>query len=45
MIVKESKLVFGEDSEWEFEYVEELPKLRSGKVKMTVCLIPGKGDY
>ena len=40
MIVKNSKEVFGEDSEWQFEYVDDLPKLRSGKVKMTVCLIP-----
>lgn len=44
MIVKESKAVFGDDSEWEFEYVDELPKLRSGKVKMTVCLIPGLNE-
>ncbi len=44
MIVKQSKSVFGEDSDWAFEYVNELPKLRSGKVKMTMCLIPGKGE-
>lgn len=44
MIVKESKRLFGEDSEWEFEYVDDMPKLRSGKVRMTVCLIPGKGN-
>ena len=42
MIIKKSKAVFGEDSNWEFEYVNELPKLRSGKVQMTVCKIPGK---
>lgn len=44
MIIKESKALFGEDSEWEFEYVDDMPKLRSGKVRMTVCLIPGKGN-
>ena len=43
MIINESKALFGEDSFWEFEYVDELPKLRSGKVRMTVCLIP-EGD-
>ena len=42
MIVRESKELFGEDSEWEFEYVDEVPRLRSGKVRMTVCLIPEK---
>lgn len=44
MIVRESKEVFGENTTWEFEYVDELPKLASGKVKMTVCLIPGVND-
>ena len=42
MIIKESKDVFGADSSWRFEYVDELPKLRSGKVQMTVCMIPDK---
>lgn len=42
MIVKESKRVFGEDSHWEFEYVDEIPKLRSGKIRMTACMIPEK---
>lgn len=42
MIVKECKAIFGEKSNWEFEYVNELPKLRSGKVQMTVCMIPEK---
>ncbi len=42
MIVKECKELFGEDSEWRFEYVNEIPKLRSGKVRMTVCKIPDK---
>lgn len=45
MIIKESKALFGENSSWEFEYVEEIPKLRSGKVRMTVCLIPEKQKY
>lgn len=39
MIVKFSKELFGNDSEWEFKYVNEIPKLRSGKTKMTVCKI------
>lgn len=42
MIIKECKAIFGESSNWEFEYVDELPKLRSGKVQMTVCRIPDK---
>ncbi len=37
IIVKESKEVFGEDSEYEFKYVNEIPKLRSGKTQMTIC--------
>lgn len=41
-IVKECKELFGETAEFEFEYVKEIPKLRSGKSRMTVCLIPGK---
>ncbi len=39
MIVKECKKLFGQDSEWEFRYVDEIPKLRSGKIRMTVCKI------
>ena len=39
MIVEYSKNLFGKDSEWEFEYVTELPKLKSGKRKMTVSNI------
>lgn len=38
-ILKECKELFGEDSEWEFKYVTEIPKLRSGKSRMTVCEI------
>lgn len=44
MIVEECKRLFGDDTFWEFEYVNEIPKLRSGKIRMTVCLIPGKGN-
>lgn len=39
MITEFSKKLFGMDSEWKFRYVEEIPKLRSGKFKMTVCKI------
>ena len=39
MIIKESKEVFGENAEFKFEYVDEIPKLASGKTQMTVCKI------
>ena len=42
MIVRECKELFGEDSNWKFQYVNEIPKLRSGKSRMTVCNIPEK---
>ena len=42
MIESEGKKVFGEDSYWTFEYVDELPKLKSGKVRMTVNLMNEK---
>lgn len=42
MIVRESKAIFGEKISIEFEYVHDIPKLKSGKVRMTVCNIPGK---
>ena len=42
MIIRESKELFGQDSNWKFEYVDEIPKLRSGKTRMTVCKIPEK---
>jgi phenylacetate-CoA ligase len=38
-IEKFSRNLFGDDSEWKFEYVNEIPKLRSGKTKMTICKI------
>lgn len=41
-ILRESKNLFGENAHFEFEYVDEIPKLRSGKSRMTVCLIPEK---
>lgn len=44
MIIKECKELFGKDSEWAFQYVNEIPKLRSGKTRMTVCKIPGKNS-
>ncbi len=42
MIVEHCKKLFGEDSNWKFEYVDNIPKLRSGKFRMTVCKIPDK---
>lgn len=39
MIVEHCKELFGQNSSWTFEYVEEIPKLRSGKTRMTVCNI------
>ena len=41
-IVNESKKLFGESVNIEFKYVEEIPKLRSGKTRMTVCNIREK---
>lgn len=41
-ILNHSKALFGQDSNWKIEYVDEIPKLRSGKSRMTVCLIPEK---
>ena len=38
-IVRESKEIFGSDSEYEFRYVDEIPKLESGKTQMTICKI------
>ena len=42
MIIRECRELFGQDSNWKFEYVDEIPKLRSGKSRMTVCKIPDK---
>lgn len=39
IIINNCKKLFGEDSEWQIEYVSEIPKLRSGKFRMTVCKI------
>lgn len=41
-IVDYCKKLFGMDSEWRFKYVDEIPKLQSGKSRMTVCRIPEK---
>ena len=37
IIIKESKEIFGDDANIQIEYVDEIPKLRSGKTQMTVC--------
>lgn len=39
IIVSRCKKLFGEDSNWTFEYVDEIPKLKSGKLRVTVCNI------
>ena len=44
MIIDYCKKLFGQDSEWKFEYVNEIPKLSSGKTRMTVCKIKEKID-
>lgn len=41
-ILNECKEIFGEDAEFTFKYVDEIPKLRSGKSRMTICEIPEK---
>lgn len=41
-ITKKCKQVFGENASFSFEYVDSIPKLKSGKFRMTVCLIPDK---
>ncbi len=38
-IVNHSKAILGNEAHFEFNYVDELPKLRSGKTKMTICNI------
>lgn len=43
-ITAESKKLFGADSCWTFEYVNEIPRLRSGKYRMTVCNIQEKNS-
>lgn len=42
MIVRECRELFGQDSNWKFQYVSEIPKLSSGKSRMTVCKIKDK---
>ncbi|WP_225748733.1 hypothetical protein [Paraeggerthella sp. Marseille-Q4926] len=39
MITSECRKLFGQDSLYSFEYVDDIPKLRSGKFRMTVCNI------
>lgn len=42
VILANCKKLFGADTNWTFEYVTEIPKLRSGKFRMTVCNIKEK---
>lgn len=42
MIVEHCKNLFGSDSNYTFKYVDNIPTLRSGKFRMTVCNIPDK---
>ena len=39
LIQKEGKEIFGEDSIHIINYVTDIPRMRSGKTKMTVCKI------
>ena len=45
MIIQHSRELFGQDSNYKFVYVDEIPKLRSGKTRMTECRIPGKNGH
>ena len=45
MIVEHCRKLFGQDSNYKFVYVDEIPKLRSGKTRMTECRIPGKNGH
>jgi len=42
VITQHCKNLFGMNTEYKFEYVNEIPKLRSGKFRMTVSKIPEK---
>lgn len=42
VILANCRKLFGADTNWTFEYVTEIPKLRSGKFRMTVCNIKEK---
>lgn len=42
VIIENCKKLFGANTNWIFEYVTEIPKLRSGKFRMTVCNIKEK---
>lgn len=44
IIFKESKEIFGQDAEIEITYVDEIPKMRSGKTKMTICQLKKEDD-
>ena len=41
-ITKETKELFGDSVKVEYKYVNEIPTLRGGKTRMTVCNIPDK---
>ena len=45
MIIQHSRELFGKGSNYKFVYVDEIPKLRSGKTRMTECRIPGKNGH
>ena len=44
MITEYCRNLFGQDSSYRFEYVDEIPKLRSGKTRMTVCRIKDRNE-
>ena len=41
-ITQETKELFGDSVKVEYKYVNEIPTLRGGKTRMTVCNIPDK---
>ena len=45
LILSEAKEIFGQESRHEFQYVDEIPKMRSGKTKMTVCEIDPQKEF
>lgn len=45
LILSEAQEIFGKDSRHVFKYVEEIPKLRSGKTQMTVCKIDPHKEF
>ncbi len=45
LILTEATQIFGKDSRHEFQYVDDIPKLRSGKTQMTVCKIDPDKEF